>query len=40
MNDKTRNRVWKGSLIGLFSVVALVLVAGGCGLYRWEGSQH
>ena len=36
MNDKTRNRVWKWSLIGLFGVAALALAAGGYWLYRHE----
>ena len=36
MNDKTRNRVWKWSLIGLFGVAALAMAAGGYWLYRHE----
>jgi len=36
MNEKTRNRVWKWSLIGLFGAVALALAAGGYALYRHE----
>ncbi|MGA2616098.1 MAG: PAS domain S-box protein [Thermoguttaceae bacterium] len=36
MNDKTRNRVWKWSLAGLFGVAALALAAGGCWLYRHQ----
>ena len=33
MNEKTRNRVRKWSLIGLLGVAALALVVGGCWLY-------
>ena len=36
MNDRTGNRVWKWSLIGLFGVVALALPASGYWLYRHE----
>jgi len=36
MNEKTRDRVWKWSLIGLFGVAALALAAGGYWLYRHE----
>ena len=36
MNDKTRNRAWKWSLIGLFGVAALALPAGGYWFYRHE----
>ena len=36
MNEKTRNRVWKWSLIGLFGMAALALPAGGYWLYRYE----
>ena len=36
MNEKTRNRVWKWSLIGLFGVAALAMAAGGYWLYRHE----
>ena len=36
MNEKTRNRVWKWSLIGLFGVAALALAAGGYWLYRHQ----
>ena len=32
MNEKTRNRVWKWSLIDLFGVAALTVAAGGCWL--------
>ena len=37
MNEKTRNRIWKWSLIGLFGATALALPAGGYWLYRHEG---
>ena len=36
MNDRTRNRVWKWSLIGLFGAAALALAAGGYWLYRGQ----
>ena len=36
MNDKTRDRVWKWSLIGLFGVVGLMLPVSGNWLYRHE----
>ena len=36
MNDKTHNRVWKWSLIGLFGVALLALPAGGYWLYRHQ----
>ncbi len=36
MNYKTRNRVWKWSLIGLFGVAALALPAGGYWLCRGQ----
>ena len=36
MNEKTRNRVWNWSLIGLFGVAALALPAGGYWLYRHQ----
>ena len=36
MNERTRNRVWKWSLIGLFGVGALALPAGGYWLYRHQ----
>ena len=36
MNERTRNRVWKWSLIGLFGVAALAMAAGGYWLYRHE----
>jgi signal transduction histidine kinase/ABC-type nitrate/sulfonate/bicarbonate transport system substrate-binding protein/CheY-like chemotaxis protein/HPt (histidine-containing phosphotransfer) domain-containing protein len=36
MNGRTRNRVWKWSLVGLFGAAALAIAAGGCWLYRRE----
>ncbi|MGA2060233.1 MAG: ATP-binding protein [Thermoguttaceae bacterium] len=36
MNDKTSNRIWKWSMIGLFGVAALALPAGGYWLYRHQ----
>ena len=36
MNEKTHNRVWKWSLIGLFGVALLALPAGGYWLYRHQ----
>jgi PAS domain S-box-containing protein len=36
MNEKTRNRVWKWSLIGLFGAAALAIAAGGHWLYRHQ----
>ena len=36
MNDRTRNRVGKWSLIGLFGAAALALAAGGYWLYRGQ----
>ena len=40
MNDRTRNCVWKWSLIGLFGVAALALPAGGYWLYRHADTSH
>ena len=34
MNDGTRNRVWKWSLIALFGMAVLMVTAGGGWLYR------
>ena len=36
MNDGTRNRVWKWSLIALFGMAVLMVTAGGGWLYRHE----
>ncbi|MGD0897415.1 MAG: PAS domain S-box protein [Thermoguttaceae bacterium] len=36
MNEKTPNRVWKWSLIGLFGVAAPAMAAGGYWLYRGQ----
>ena len=36
MNDTTRNRLWKWSLIGLFAAAAVALAVGGHWLYRGE----
>ena len=36
MKDKTRNRLWKWSLIGLFGMATVMMAAGGHWLYRHQ----